>query len=57
VSTGSVALGVAAAAIAVLAAARHRGPAPADALLDERQHRLAELRARYFNEVGDSAGF
>jgi hypothetical protein len=45
----------AAAAMALLVAAR-RGDR-ADVLLDERRHRQAEVRARYFNEVGDSAGF
>jgi hypothetical protein len=44
-----------AAAVALFVAAR-RG-SRADVLLDERQHRQAEVRARYFNEVGDSAGF
>jgi hypothetical protein len=48
-------LAAGAAALVVFAAAR-RGERD-DVLLDERQHRLAELRARYFNEVGDSAGF
>jgi hypothetical protein len=41
--------------MALLVAARRGGRA--DVLLDERRHRQAELRARYFNEVGDSAGF
>jgi hypothetical protein len=61
VTTGTAALGFAAAGataiMAVILGARRGAGTHEDLLLDEREHRQAEARARYFNDVGDSAGF